>query len=332
MRTAKLIKKGLVIGKFYPFHTGHQYVIDTALKNSNQVTVIVTGKKGQIIPASVRADWTRQIYPQVDVKLVYHNIPDDADELWAKNTIKWLGFKPDIVFTSENYGDHYSQLMGAKHIAVDIPRKVFPISGTKIRENPLQHFLYLHPVVRGYFVRRICVLGAESTGTTTMAHELAKLYKTSWVPEFGRYHSEGKKESQTKWENNEFVYIAKTQNSFEDELAKYSHKVLFCDTNSLVTYAWQEFFMGESTIGVEKLFKKRNYALYILTDMDIPYVQDSVRIGKRRKWMHDRLIELLQQHNQPYIVVSGHLKKRLEFSKKAVDEIIKNYKIEEKVL
>jgi|SRR3989338_350214 len=326
------MKKGLVIGKFYPLHAGHQYLIDTALSQSNQVTAIVTGKKNQIIPASVRTDWIKQIYPHVNVKLVYHNIPDDADELWAKNTIKWLGFKPDIVFTSEKYGDHYSHLMGAKHIAVDIPRHKFPISGTKIRERPHFYPHYLHPIVRAYFVKRICIIGAESTGTTTMAQELAKLYKTSWVPEFGRYYSEGKKPSESKWENSEFVHIAKVQNSFEDELAKYSKKVLFCDTNSLVTYVWQEFFMGESTQEVENLFKKRKYSLYIITDTDIPYVQDSVRIGKRRDWMHKRLIEILKTHNQPHIVVSGHLKKRLDFSKDAVDEIIKNYKIEEKIL
>jgi NadR type nicotinamide-nucleotide adenylyltransferase len=324
--------KGLVIGKFYPFHTGHQYVIDTALKNSNQVTAIVTGKKGQIIPANIRASWIKQIYPQVDVKLIYHDIPDDNDEAWAKNTIKWLGFKPNLVFTSEKYGDHYSKLMGAKHIAVDIPRKKFPISGTKIREKPHFYPQYLHPIVRAYFVKRVCFVGAESTGTTTMAQELAKLYKTSWVPEFGRYYSEGKKPSGSKWENSEFVHIAKFQNSFEDELAKYSNKVLFCDTNSLVTYVWQEFFLGEGTKEVENLFKRRKYSLYIITDMDIPYIQDSVRIGKRRKWMHDRLIEILKTHNQPYIVVSGHLKKRIAFSKSNIDEIIKNYKIEEQVL
>ncbi len=190
----------------------------------------------------------------------------------------------------------------------------------------------MHPTVRAYFVRRVCLIGAESTGTTTTAQALAKLYKTSWVPEFGRYYTEGKKSSQSKWAHEEFVYIAKTQNTFEDELARYSNKVLFCDTNSLVTYAWQEFYMGENTREVENLFKKRKYNLYILTDMDIPYVQDSVRIGKRRKWMHDRLIELLQEHNQPHVVVSGHLSKRIAFAKNAVDEIIRNYKIEEKIL
>lgn len=328
------MKKGLVIGKYYPFHAGHQYVIDTALKNSDHVTAIVTGKKGQIIPASIRANWIRQIYPQITVKLVYHNIPDDADQLWAKNTIRWLGFKPDIVFTSENYGDNYAKLMGTKHIAVDIPRKVFPISGTKIREKPLEHLDFLHPVVRAYFVRRICLLGAESSGTTTLSIALAKKFKTSWVPEFGRSYSEGKYTSKfSKWEDSEFEYMAKTQNSSEDKLAGYANKVLFCDTNSLVTYVWQEFFMGQGTIGVERLFKNRQYDLYLVTNMDnMPFVKDNVRVGKKREWVQKRLIETLEKHKQKYVIVSGSQSARINKSTKLVKDLIKNYKIEEKIL
>ncbi len=222
--------------------------------------------------------------------------------------------------------------MGARHVAVDIPRRKFPISGTEIREKPHSYPQFLHPVVRAYFVKRICLLGAESSGTTTLTQLLAEKFKTSWVPEFGRYYTEGKQSSGTKWQDDEFAFIAKTQNSFEDQLAKYSHKVLFCDTNSLVAYAWQEFFMGRGTKEVEKLFKKRKYSLYIVTDIDIPYVQDLVRTGKRRVWLHKRLIKLLEESSQEYIVVSGDLKKRLTFAKNNIDEIIKNYKIEESIL
>lgn len=327
------MKQGLVIGRFYPFHCGHQYVIDTAITNCDQVTVIVEGRKNQIIPGTVRADWIKKIYPQLEVKLVYHNLESEDDEGWAKSTIKWLGYKPDLVFTSETYGDNYAKLMGAKHFPVDIPRKKFPISGTKIREQPHYYSNFLRPIVRAYFVRRICIVGAESTGTTSLARHLAKTYKTSWVPEFGRYYSEGKYTSKySEWEDSEFEFIAKMQNNFEDELAKYANRVLFCDTNSLVTYFWQEFFMGKGTRDVEKLFKNRKYDLYIVTDIDIPFVQDNVRVGKRRKWFHQKLISTLEKCNQKYIIVSGSPKERLAETKKAVDEIIRNYKIEEKIL
>ncbi|MBI3341949.1 AAA family ATPase [Candidatus Curtissbacteria bacterium] len=327
------MKKGLVIGKFYPLHAGHQYLIETALSNSDQVAVIVTGKKDQIIPATIRAAWIREIYPQVEVKLVYHNIADDNDEAWAKNTIKWLGFKPDIVFTSENYGDHYSQLMGAKHVPVDIPRIKFPISGTKIREKPHFYSQFLHPIVRAYFVKRVCLIGAESTGTTTLAEALAKLYKTSWVPEFGRFYTEGKVTSKHyKWADREFTYIAQTQNGLEDELAKYASKVLFCDTNSLATYVWQELFLKRGTEEVKKLYTGRSYDLYIVTGIDVPFTRDNIRVKVKRVWMHKRFIDILEKSGQRYIVATGDLKNRIAQSEKEIKKVLQDYKIEEKIL
>lgn len=142
------MKKALVIGKFYPLHAGHQYLIETALSQSDQVTIIVTGKKGQIIPAHIRASWIRQIYPQVKVKVVYHKLPAKDDEVWAKYTVKWLGFKPDMFFTSTPDEQKYAKLMGAKLVEVDIHRKKFPISGTEIRKYPLLYKEFLHPIVR----------------------------------------------------------------------------------------------------------------------------------------------------------------------------------------
>ncbi|HSX19265.1 MAG TPA: AAA family ATPase [Candidatus Saccharimonadales bacterium] len=328
------MRRGVVIGKFYPFHKGHQYVIETALKKVDFLTVIVTGKHGQLIKPSVRASWIKKIYPQVKVKLIYHNIADDDDEKWAKKTVEWATYKPDFVFTSENYGDHWAQLMGAVHVAVDIPRKVFPISGTKIRENPLEYLDFLHPVVRSYFVRKICIVGAESTGSTTLSVALAKELKTGWTFEFGRYYWQGKMDSKfAKWDHREFAYIAKVQNQLEDELGGYSNKVLICDTNSLVTYAWEEFFMKKGSLKVEKLFTNRKYDLYIVTDVDIPFVSDGVRVAKnRREQMHKQFIELLKKYGQKYIVVSGSVAKRVQASKVAIDKVVSSYQIDEKIL
>ncbi len=164
-----------------------------------------------------------------------------------------------------------------------------------------------------YIVKRVCILGAESTGTTTLAKELANRFKTAWVVEFGRYYSICKKASKfSRWENKEFEYIAKIQNSMEDQLALYANKVLFCDTNALVTYAWQEYFLGKGTREVEAQFKNRKYDLHVITDIDIPYVQDEVRRGKRRKQFHERLIELLNYYKQDYIVASGSLDERIK--------------------
>lgn len=328
------MKRGVVIGKFYPLHAGHQYVIETALSKLDFLTIVVCGKRGQIVKGDVRGEWIRKIYPGVRVKVIYHNILDDDDEAWAKNTIKWIGYRPDLVFTSEYYGDHYAKLMGAVHIPVDIPRKKFPVSGTAIRNNPLSHLDYLHPVVRAYFVRRFCFVGAESVGKTTLAESLAKKFKTSWVPEYGRFYTEGRVNSKfSKWESREFEHIAKVQNSFEDELAGYANKILFCDTNSFATYVWEELLVGKGSGEVEALFRRMKYDFYIVCDLDVKFEQDSVRMAKsRRKWMHKRFLDLLDKYNFRYVVVSGDFKKRLNFCEGLAREVIEDFRVNEDIL
>jgi NadR type nicotinamide-nucleotide adenylyltransferase len=168
-------------------------------------------------------------------------------------------------------------------------------------------------------------LGAESTGTTTLSRALAEYYKTTWVPEYGREYTYGKvtanKDGST-WNSQEFEFIAEMQNKQEDQFARYANKILICDTNSFATALWHERYINKWSIKVEELFKERNYDLYILTDTDIPFVQDGIRDGEYiRQNMHDRFIELLNEHNYPYIIVSGSLEKRLATAVKNCDEL-----------
>lgn len=149
------MKTGVIFGKFYPLHAGHQFLIETALQQVNKLTIIVTGKKGQIIKPNIRGNWIKKIYPQTKVKVVNHNLKDDNDEGWAKKTVTWLGYRPDVVFTSaESWGDHFAKLLGAKHIVIDQGRTKFPISGTMVRNNPKQYQSYLPPIVQKYFKKR----------------------------------------------------------------------------------------------------------------------------------------------------------------------------------
>lgn len=146
---------GVIFGKFYPLHAGHQNLIDTALSQVDMLTIIVTGKRDQIIKPQIRGLWLKKIYPQVQVKVIYHNIADDDDKTWAKKTPHWLGYKPDFVFTSaEKWGNHFVKLTKAKHVVVDKGRRKIPISATMIRKNPKKYLKYLHPIVQKYFEKR----------------------------------------------------------------------------------------------------------------------------------------------------------------------------------
>lgn len=321
--------RGLVIGKFYPPHKGHKYLIDTARAGVDELTVIVCGKQGQTISPELRAQWLRNIHPDVTIKIIESSddtLPEDDSQAWAEATVGWLGYAPDVVYTSEDYGDAYAAFMGSKHISVDQPRATFPISGTKVRQSPLSHLDYLEPVVRAHFVKRVCILGAESSGTTTMAKALADHYKTEWVAEYGRTYTEAKygNAKNIHWDSDEFVHIASMQNKLEDELAPQANKVLICDTNSDVTNVWHEYFMGKRSPEVQRLSGDRKYDLYFITDIDFAFVQDGFREDdKTRRWMHQRFTELLTSQNQPFTVLSGGHEQRLVQAIKSIDRLLR---------
>lgn len=145
---------GLIIGKFYPLHKGHNFLIDTALSQVDELTIIIGEKKYHDIPGSVRAEWIKKVHPKVHHVYVIKEEKDISDPtIWAQETIKLIGHKPDFVFSSEDYGETFAKSLGSTHVLVDKERVQIPISATKIRSNPLNYLAYLDPIVQEYFVK-----------------------------------------------------------------------------------------------------------------------------------------------------------------------------------
>lgn len=156
MKQYRLKKEtGLVIGKFYPFHLGHVLLIETALSKVKDLTVIICDKKGQKIPGKLRKQWILEKFPTVKIKIIDSIYGEDDSEIWAKMTKIWLGFIPEFVFTSEDYGDAYCQFLGSKHVPVDKKRLRVPVSGTKIRNNPEKYLNFLPAQVKSYYESNI---------------------------------------------------------------------------------------------------------------------------------------------------------------------------------
>jgi len=170
---------GLVIGKFCPPHRGHKLLIDAAIAQSAQAVVIVCAKPSDLVPGDLRGNWLQEIHPAARIMVIDDRYDENDSRVWAANTLRWLGRAPDAVFTSEDYGDRYAALMGSKHVQVDKPRQRVPISATLVRRDPYAHWDFIEPPVRGWFARRVCVVGAESTGTTTLAKALAEALQTA---------------------------------------------------------------------------------------------------------------------------------------------------------
>ena len=127
--------RSIVIGKFYPPHLGHHHLIDTAIKQSDEVDLLVVDNSDYHIPASRRAEWLRAKHPTVHVQIIPDICKDDDSPAWALHTLKFLGYTPDVVFSSETYGRTWAEAMGCKYVDVDIDRTTVPISDTKIRQD-----------------------------------------------------------------------------------------------------------------------------------------------------------------------------------------------------
>jgi HTH-type transcriptional regulator, transcriptional repressor of NAD biosynthesis genes len=319
-----LYRTGVVIGKFYPPHAGHQLVIETALASCDTVHVIVCARPEQDPGGETRATWLSEMCPKARVQVVEDIYPSDDSEVWARKTVEWLGGAPDAVFTSEEYGERYARLMGSAHVSVDPRRERAPCSGTAVRSDPVKYWGFLAPCVRAHYAIRICAVGAESTGTTTLTQSLADHYHTEWVPEYGREYSERCKfRDGAVWTSDEFVHIARRQCELEDGAARRCSGLLFCDTDPLATAIWHERYMGHRSPEVERIAAKRDYALYLLTSPDIPFVQDGYRDGEHlRDWMHNRFREELANRGRRFAVIEGGHEQRLITATQLVDGVV----------
>lgn len=317
------MKRGLVIGKFYPPHNGHHYLIDTALKAVDELDLLVCDSPKYKIDAQRRAEWLQSIHPEAKVQIIQDLEDDDNSEAWANHTTAFLGYAPDIVFSSEDYGSRYASYLGCEHVLVDKERVTVPISATLIRSDTHKHWEFMKPAVRTRFATRIVVLGAESTGTTTLSLALAKQLKAAWTPEIGRYYTKSLLNTAHEWTDADFTAIASMQQQYEDTIAGESDGIVICDTNAFVTKLWQQRYMGHVTKDMEHLAANAPADLYIVTGDEIPFVQDGLRDGEHiRHDMHKQFVAELKRCKLPYIVVRGTVDERVEASIAKIRDIL----------
>lgn len=357
MSDARRFRHGLVLGKFYPPHAGHHHLVREAAARCDRLTVLVCAASVESVPLDDRVRWMREAHQdlrEVTVEGVVDDHPMDIHDpaVWEAHMAVFrhgvsgpeaAAGPLDAVFTSEAYGDELALRFGAEHIAVDPGRTRFPVSGTAVRADPVAHWDALSGPVRSWLTRRIVVLGAESTGTTTLARALAEHYRarggvwarTGYVAEYGREFSERKladlraRWPETAWEDveftsEEFPLIAERQNSAEERAARLTSPVLFCDTDAFATTVWHERYLGRRNPGVEAVAARGRQHLWLLTDHDgVPFEDDGLRDGAHlRPWMTDRFTAELTRTGRPFLTLTGSREHRLATAVAAVDRLL----------
>ncbi len=344
----KRFAHGLVLGKFYPPHAGHHHLVRTAQDRCERLTVLVCAASVESVPLADRVAWMREVHPDATVVGAVDDTRMDLHDpaIWDAHMAVFTTAVPepvDAVFTSESYGDELARRFGAEPVGVDPGRTAFPVSGTAVRADPAGYWDFLEPPVRAALTRRVVVLGAESTGTTTLARALAAQYRrrggvwaaTGYVAEYGREFSEQKLAAlraqwpRAQWEDvafttDDFPLIAKAQNAREEAAARTGSPVLVCDTDSFATTVWHERYVGGRNPLVERTADRTAHHLWLLTDHEgVAFEDDGLRDGEElRPWMTDRFRAELTRTGRNFIEVTGSRQERLATAVEAVDALL----------
>lgn len=317
---------GLTLGKYAPFHKGHQHVIETALSEVDELIVLIYATEVTEIPLSVRSRWIRTLYPQVKVIECWDGpkgySSERAYEIEEENYIlKMLkGQKISHFYSSEFYGGHVSRALGAIDRRVDPERACVPISATQIRQAPFTNRHFLDPMVYADMLIKVVFVGAMSTGKSTLVSALAARYNTTFAEEYGRiYWSEHQVDRRIGLE--EFDLITQGHLQLETAAMVNANKFLFIDTNAVTTYMYCLDYHGSATPNLTRLAleNQQRYDLWFLCADDIPYEDTWDRSGpQKRSVFQQQIIADLLDRRIPFIPLAGSLDERI----KKVDQVL----------
>lgn len=310
---------GLVLGKFIPFHKGHEFLIESALRRVDRLTVLIYHCSSCPIPLPVRAGWIRTLYPRVEVVEAWDGPESvgDTPEIKKENEDYILARLGDRkithFFCSEFYGGHVSRALSAEDCRVDEARSAVPVSATMIRENPFRFRRYLSDVVYRDLIVKVVFVGAMSTGKTTLAEALAKRYRTTFMPEYGREYWEAHQVGR-RISLEAFDEIADGHILREEQAILNADRYCFIDTNAITTYMFSLDYHGRATPRLTALAEAnaRRYDLFFLCEDDIPYDDTWDRSGdQKRHVFHRQIIADLEMRRIPYIRLAGTLAERM---------------------
>ena len=169
-------------------------------------------------------------------------------------------------------------------------------------------------------MKKIVIIGPESTGKSTLCADLAAHYNTVWCPEYARTYLE-ERGNNYSFEN--LLEIAKGQQSLEeDTLLKAAPPFYFIDTNQYVIKVWCEVVFSDCHSWIIKQIAKTQYDYYLLCDVDLPWVADGLReypdLAQRQRLLK-MYKDILVNDGTPWALISGTASERLQRAVSVLD-------------
>ena len=170
-------------------------------------------------------------------------------------------------------------------------------------------------------IKKIVIIGGESTGKSTLCEQLANHYNTVWVPEYARAYLVQLGRPYVK---EDLVEIAIGQLSMESVLEEEANDFLFCDTDLHVLKVWSDYKYGDCDPFIDEHIGTQKHDGYIITSPDFPWIEDNLREHPEpalREYFFKRYTELVLRKGLPYCIVNGNEDMRLHTSIGFVDSL-----------
>ncbi len=329
---------GVYGGFFNPLHMGHLRCIIKAASLCEKLYIVINhgGEPGEI-SIRIRHRWVHQLTRHIgNVKLIIltddfqtrDNYAAEIEKDDAEYVKKRIDGDVDVVFCMEGC-DKENFLCS---IYPDTKKHIFDkseIDSEYLADNIYEKWDWLPNVVKPYFVKKVLLVGSSSTGKSTLTVNLANYYNTNFIEEESREYM-SKYGQGTLIIAEDFTKILLQHKLDEMNAMNSSNKVLFVDTDALVTSFFMSFFSDErnkkNKILADAIDSLSEFDLILFLEPDVPYVQDGYRgqiAGDRRLEYSQKLKEILDAHNRKYTCIKGDYHQRFIEAIQAIDNILK---------
>lgn len=337
MMNGKKYKVGMYGGAFCPLHLGHLTCMIKAAALCERLYIVISYRNHPSdIDVKVKIRWVYQLTKHLgNIEILtledtLDNKEDYTEEYWQQDCVyvkQQIGTRIDVVFCGNDYdeGSFWNQCYQESELII-FPRSQY--NSTAIREDIYGHWDWMPQIVRSHFVKKVLLIGGESVGKSTLTINLAHYYNTNYLEEVGRELSE-LSGTDIYMQSEDFTRILLEHKAKELRLLSQSNKILFEDTDCLITRFFMEFLEDEKLKDnanlAEAIARLNSYDLILFLEPDVTWVQDGDRsevMAADRVKYSNQIKELYKKMGFSFKIISGNYVERFEQAVELVDELL----------